>query len=301
MMNRNRTKTVLALAAVAMASLVLTTVSANAATIGGVTIEDVSSELAGFDRLAVYTIDGSGFDEVTGFHSFEADGVAWLNQGSFADPNDANLPGAVITFDLEANYDLTSVTVWNYNEANVRPLTGRGADLVEILVADSEGGAFVSLGDFNLTEAPGVEDVNFGQLIDLTGFAAADDTRLVRFNIASGLPTTDVGFVGLSEVRFGNNISPGDVDGNGTVEILDFNIIRDNLFETEIDGQPVLWGDGDLTGDGLVGFEDFREWKEFAPPEAVAAASFAVPEPGTLVLAGCLLLALTFRTRGRLT
>ncbi|RLI84516.1 MAG: hypothetical protein DRP01_07935 [Archaeoglobales archaeon] len=155
----------------------------------GVTIEDVSTEYAG--REAVNIIDGNGFTEATGVHvsTFES---MWMN--------DVSLP-TTITFDLEANYALGDVTVWNYNEYQ---RTGRGAKDVEILIADTEASpTFVSLGSFVFDRAPGTES-NFAQVIDLTSFAAADDARLVRFVISSnwGPEGGPAYFTGLSEVRF---------------------------------------------------------------------------------------------------
>lgn len=178
--------------------------AAQSATISGVTIEDFSTELGGnFDRQANYLVDGSGFDEGAGTHTITPDGFMWLNNGTFAAPNDPNSPGAVITFDLGSNYLLSSVTVWNYNETlpGRTDLLGRGANTAEILVASSEGGAFTSLGNFTFDIAPGADNVDFGQDIDLSSFGAAGDARLVRFNITSN-HGGDNNFVGLSEVRF---------------------------------------------------------------------------------------------------
>ena len=180
--------------------------------IEGVTIEDVSSELVGgFDRGAIRVLDGSGFDEALGTHNVTPDGNAgggmWLNNGTFAAPNDPNAPGAIITFDLEANYALGSLTVWNYNETARPDLVNRGTNEVEILIAASEGGEFTSIGDFNFTVAPGLEFENFGQIIDLSSFPEAGDARLVRFNIKSN-HGGDNNFVGLSEVRFTGLGSP---------------------------------------------------------------------------------------------
>jgi len=150
-------------------------------------------------------LDGSGFDEALGTHTVTPDGTAgggmWLNNGTFAAPNDPNAPGAVITFDLGGSTALNSVTVWNYNETARPDLVNRGANAAQILVASEEGGAFTSLGDFNFTVAPGVADQNFGQIIDLSTFPEAGDARLVRFNITSN-HGGDNNFVGLSEVRF---------------------------------------------------------------------------------------------------
>jgi hypothetical protein len=73
----------------------------------------------------------------------------------------------------------------------------------------------------------------------------------------------------------------GDVDGNGVVNDVDFGIIRDHLFQTGTRTQ------GDLTGDGLVDFSDFRQWKTAVGSGAGAGASFeaAVPEPASVLLA----------------
>tara|TARA_B110000037_G_scaffold215817_1_gene273801 strand:+ start:730 stop:1434 length:705 start_codon:yes stop_codon:yes gene_type:complete len=188
--------------------LALVSSATQGATLTGVTIEDVSSELvSGFDRGAIRVLDGSGFDEALGTHNVTPDGNQgggmWLNNGTFANPNDPNAPGAVITFDLGGSTALSSLTVWNYNEMlpGRADLLNRGANAVEILVASAEGGAFASLGNFNFTIAPGVDNVDFGQDIDLSGLGAAGDTRLVRFNITSS-HGGDNNFVGLSEVRF---------------------------------------------------------------------------------------------------
>ena len=186
--------------------LALVSSATQGATLTGVTIEDVSSELvAGFDRGAIRLLDGSGFDEALGTHNVTPDGNQgggmWLNNGTFANPNDPNAPGAVITFDLGGSTALNSVTIWNYNETARPDLVNRGANAAQILVASEEGGAFTSLGDFNFTVAPGVADQNFGQIIDLSTFPEAGDARLVRFNITSN-HGGDNNFVGLSEVRF---------------------------------------------------------------------------------------------------
>jgi len=158
-----------------------------------VTIEDVSSEHTALGRLAVHTINGSGFNSSTGVHGIEPDGEMWLTDDSTSVP-------ATITFDLGVNTDLDSVTVWNYNEPG--DYTNRGANSVEILIADSDSSpVFTSLGNFTFTQAPGTAG-NFGQIIDLTGYAVADDARLVRIIINSQHSGGADSCVGLSEVVF---------------------------------------------------------------------------------------------------
>jgi hypothetical protein len=158
-------------------------------------------------------IDGSGFNEATGTHTNAPDaggggvnpGSMWLTNGVFAAPNDP-LP-AFVVFDLGANYDLSFLKVWNYNETRLAPLTGRGANSVDISVSASAAGPFTSLGNFTFTQATGSETTDFGQTINLAAFSAADNTRLIRFDILSNFGG-DNSFAGLSEVRFNGAAVP---------------------------------------------------------------------------------------------
>lgn len=197
-------KTTMSLAA--LAGLALST-SAQAATVVGVTIQDVSSELAGFARTADNTINGgAGFQ--AGVQSTHTNSTAngnsmWLSQGTFATPNDP-LP-AFITFDLEDNYDLSSFTVWNYNESGA---TARGANGVTVSVASSEGGSFTALaGITTFTIAQGDAVTAFGETFDLTALAAAGNVRLLRIDITSS-HGGDFDFAGLSEIRFDGEAVP---------------------------------------------------------------------------------------------
>jgi hypothetical protein len=176
------------------------------AAISGVSINSVSSGLVGnFDRTAVHMIDGSGFDQGTGFHTNAPDGFMWLSNGVFAAPNDP-LP-AFVVFDLGANYNMDSIKVWNYNETRAAALTGRGANSVNISVSASLLGSFTSLGDFTFTQATGSETTDFGQTFNIASLVAADNTRLIRFDINSN-HGGDNQFAGLSEVRFNGTVVP---------------------------------------------------------------------------------------------
>lgn len=128
-------------------------------------------------------------------HTEFANSNMWLSHGTFRTPND-ELPATII-FDLEGNYDLSSMTVWNYNEVN---LTSRGANNVEVLVASSVGGAFTLLGNFTFAQALGNSTTAFGEDHALSA-AAADNARLVRFNITTN-HGGDADFSGLSKIRF---------------------------------------------------------------------------------------------------
>lgn len=201
----NHSSTLLGAAGAALGAVLLSA-SAQAATITGVTIEDVSSDLDtndGPDRLAAYTIDGSGFNATEGWHTNAANGNMWLTHGTNYETNDP-LP-AHITFDLGSNYDLASTTVWNYNEfSDLTDLTARGAKDVTISVADNVAGTFTSLGDFTFDRATGAEDTDFGQNIALSG---ANNVRLIKFDISSNHGGA-ADFAGLSEVRFDGTVIP---------------------------------------------------------------------------------------------
>ena len=63
-----------------------------------------SSTISGFDRLAVYAVDGSGL--VGDTHTSVASGNMWQGGAGLS----------TFTIDLRRVYDLTELKVWNYNE-----------------------------------------------------------------------------------------------------------------------------------------------------------------------------------------
>ncbi len=160
-------------------------------------IHAVSSNLAdttGFDRTADYVVSGAGLVGQT--HSINPEATMWLNNGVFAVPNDLE---PEITFDLGSVQSLDSVKVWNYNETLPgRPeLLGRGVGTADISIADESlvFATLISAQAFDV--APGLDNVDFGQVIDLMGANA----RYVKFDVLSN-HGGDNEFVGLSEVQF---------------------------------------------------------------------------------------------------
>lgn len=161
------------------------------------TIHSVSSNLAdttAFDRTAEYVVNGAGFSN--GTHSISPEGTMWLNNGTFAEPNDTE---PEITFDLGSVQALASMKLWNYNETLAgRPeLLGRGIGSTDILVAGDDLVFSTLISGQSIDIAPGVEDVDFGQSIDLMGASA----RYVKLDVLSNAGG-DNNFVGLSEVQF---------------------------------------------------------------------------------------------------
>ncbi len=171
--------------------------------ITGVSIAQVSS-LFSVNRSANNIINGNGFTEQSGFHSNAGgDGISWTSGPSSANP----LPHFLI-FDLGANHDLDFVKIWNWNTSST---LSAGSKDIDISVAPSVGASFTPLGSFVLAIGPGQNNVDFGQVIDLSGFAAADDARLVRIDIKSNHGWTHAtypGLAGLSEIRFSGTAVP---------------------------------------------------------------------------------------------
>lgn len=171
------------------------------------TIHSVSSNLkdvTGFDRTAEYVVDGSGFSD--GTHSINPEANMWLNNGTFAEPNDLE---PEITFDLGSVQDVASMTVWNYNETlpNRPELLGRGVGSADILVAGEDLVFSTLIASQAFDIAPGVEDVDFGQTIGLNTSA-----RYIKLDIL-GNSGGDNNFVGLSEVQFNAVPEPASLMG----------------------------------------------------------------------------------------
>jgi hypothetical protein len=113
----------------------------------------------------------------------------------------------------------------------------------------------------------------------------AEDIGGVGFATSAAAANIDAKLTNFTLETTGPIVVPGDVDGNGNVNALDFNIIRDHLF-TNVASRSL----GDLNSDGTVNFTDFRLWKSVASAEVLAEiGAFGVPEPaacGLLGLAG---------------
>ena len=98
-------------------------------------------------------------------------------------------------------------------------------------------------------------------------------------SIGAYVDVRSAGVVGsLDNLRIIPPNVPGDVTGEGTIDIHDFNIIKMNLFKTGQSRQQ-----GDLTEDAIVDFADFRQWKT-AAGTGFASISLGIPEPGTALL-----------------
>lgn len=88
---------------------------------------------------------------------------------------------------------------------------------------------------------------------------------------------------------------PGDADGDGTVDLLDFSLLKSNFGEETLDASSA----GDFTQDGVVDLADFELLKSNFGSQA---APVPAPEPSTVLLAALAGVALRLLgTRRRLT
>lgn len=179
-------------------------------------------------------------------------------------------------------------------------------------VRDNAGGNHI-LGDFDSTSigdaigtntdgpaGPGTHTLrlSYDQVAQTATFSI-DLNQTGSFSPLSTVDTSDNGFdatnsrifIGAANARAFDNfkvmpfIAPPlgcDVNGNGACNSTDFATIRDNLF------QAGVREDGDLNGDGMIDFADYRLFKDdplrvtgFDPPAATA-----VPEPTSVALVG---------------
>ena len=165
----------------------------------GVTATEAVSNYSG--RLPEDSVNGSGLSN--GAHNTSTNDM-WMTESGDA--------LGYIVYDLGAQYQLTSLHLWNHNQPNY---TKRGVKEVELLVDSApDGNSFVSVGNFMVGQAPG-QDGYMGERVDLFalfGTAPLKDVQLVKFQIVSN--HGDGGYSGISEVQFTANeaLSVGTLD-----------------------------------------------------------------------------------------
>lgn len=192
------------------------TATSESALITGLTIESATVGLN--DQMGPEkAINGVGLDgdvpSLTGSHREQFSSNWWT--GWSGDVNEWQ-----ITIDLEGNYNLDTVQVWNYREGCC---AGRGLSNVEIYVASAEDEAtLVKLntdgsglhddgsGNFLFPQAPTGGDYT-GFNLDLSGVTNSElleNARLFRLDGGSNLHDEGQVHGGLAEIQFGGTLIP---------------------------------------------------------------------------------------------
>lgn len=230
-------------AALPAAVLVGFTSSSPGAIVGGIG-QRASSAYTPDGRLPVHTVNGAGL--VGNAHSTNPAGTMWLTAGGDA--------AGHIEFDLGAVYSLSSLRVWNYNEATAG-LSTRGIATANIDVATSPGAYSTHLAGQALAKAPGTE-TDFSESIAMGGVNA----RFVRLDVLTN--HGDASFTGLSEIQFDGNLVSGNKAVPATVasvsstiagfnRLPEYTVNNSGVFSRSHsvipDGNMWLAGNGDLT------------------------------------------------------
>jgi hypothetical protein len=117
----------------------------------------------------------------------------------------------------------------------------------------------------------GIADPFGGVIDDLQIYSSAATARdISRLFQNPGLTLEDIG-----------PSIPGDTNDDGTVDVADFNLLRDKLGYS---GLPRGLGADIVGNDGVIDFRDLRFFQDNFPAIVAAAAAQAVPEPGAVVL-----------------
>lgn len=194
----------------------------------------------------------------------------------YLDSNDSAAGGVVVTVNnIDAALRNSSYDVYVYFVGDSTDNRGGAYTLDDGTGPQTRYGSTMAA-PFEFVEDPGLDidnsvDGNYLRFRRITGssFTIRSNTTLTTPN-GFRAPINGIQIVG-------GQLGPGDVNSDGTTNIADYNIIRDNLEKAV--PQYTL---GDLNGDAKVDLNDFRRWTNFAPPAVLA--SIGVPEPSTAVL-----------------
>ena len=155
---------------------------------------------------------------------------------------------------------VASGTPGDVNLAN--PANWLASESIDFATLQSVGNAFA---DYQITFTTGSSGGGVGQ--QLVAVLMSQD------NPGSNNP------IAFDNVRVNTDTTCGlgDVDCNGNINLTDFAAIRDH-FRLSVGSRA----DGDLSGDGLVDFTDFREWKSNYAGPFIGFES--IPEPAGAIL-----------------
>lgn len=231
-------------------------------------------------NVPVHEVHNSvAFDNrVQGFYANHHPGaIKWLNNTAFDNPRGFDLLNNVDVANWPAEHFLRN----NISFGNNNNLANANQSLIDDEFNTWNAGFSVSSADFQSLSPAGVDGPRQadGSLPDIDFLQLAAGSNLIDAGVEVGLTFSgeapDLG-------AFESNLLPptsGDVDGDGDVDLDDFQVISANL-QTAVNARIF----GDLTGDGFVNLDDFREWKASYVP---VSAPLAIPEPTSSALFVC--------------
>lgn len=154
-----------------------------------------STQLAGFNRLAIYAVNGAGLLTATEHENFP-NGFMWLSTAPGFGGLDAS---PYFQVDLGAVYALDNIHVWNYNEVGE---IARGVNSVTVLssTTDATLATNINQGTTTIAIANGTDNYTGVNLL-LAGNPVSFTARYIRFQINSNHGDTGP-FYGLAEVQF---------------------------------------------------------------------------------------------------
>lgn len=197
-----------------------------------------------------------------------ADGKAYLENES---PNPLTITGYLIESTAGGTLNTNSGTFTGLGSPFQKPSPLDGSNLGEL----DPTGAGELLASSTAANTLGMD---LGVVVDPTMLSTAFEDLSFSFILEGMGESSRSGFVKYINVPAQGIV--GDYNGDGTVNLADYTVWRDNLGADE----SVLQGPGD--GSGTVDAGDYTEWKNnFGAPSAPAAFSAAtVPEPSALVM-----------------
>jgi hypothetical protein len=283
--------------------------------IGGVTATATSTRNSPLTYSPNFLVNHNGMSDQhgpVGNTSAKADANVglWMNENTVSYVNQA------VTFDLNGNYNLDRIQIWNHYEASwstsnlaYTDYTNRGVNAALIEYSRDGGNTWIALPDTNGSTEGNYSIPKATLTVDSENYLQSVSSQLtisltdlladhVRLTVKSNWGHTT--YAGLSEVRFYGDavVVPGDTNLDGRVNEVDAQTVNDWWGATVTSGDVAK---GDFNHDGHVNAADAAimaaNWTGAA--EGAGAAGGAVPEPSTLVLLAALGLATCVVRRAR--
>jgi hypothetical protein len=171
-----------------------------------------------------------------------------------------------------ANFNLNSLT-FDLAEGSTNAGDLRGA---QVLMSLNDFATSIDLGTRNVTDPTSAADVYEHFSLSLLNTPVTSG-QTVSFRFLPFVSTGNAGGVRFDNISVFEGLGadlPGDVNGDNEVDGVDFAILKMNFGNTGVNR-----GDGDLTLDGNVDFDDFRQWKSHATGAGASSSLEGVPEP----------------------